>query len=449
MNILVVDDEKDFRNLLTEIISNSGYQIDSAPDGKTALEMVQKKDYDVALIDFIMPKMDGRDLMREIKRVNNETAVIFITGHGSLESAEDAIKQGAYDYITKPVQFEGLENLLKRLFETRSLIAENRQLKKVLRQKYSFENIIGNSHSMMKVAKLIEFASQSFEPVYIEGENGTGKGLVAKTIHFNSCRASKPFISHDCSALNSEMLIDEWLGSEAVNKEEKNYLKRSIFRLAHKGTIFLNEICTLSKRSQEVLLQIINSKLIFPQQGNRTDPVDIRIVVSNSGNLQEYVIKGLFDPNLYDALCSIRIDLCPLLERREDIPVLVEHFLKLYDKKGSISMLPETINILQKYNWPENVWELENVIKNLSVCRKSEMILPEDLPDHILKSCDRKSTFKYKNLKPISLIEKEAILRTLHSYDWDIVQATKVLQISSSTLYRKIKKYNLRKSAED
>jgi len=436
-HILIVDDEEDFRELLAEIISRLGHVVHTAADGFDAISLIQEVDFDVALVDFLMPNMNGLELMRELKQIDKDIEVIFVTGQGSIESAVNAMKEGAYDYITKPIKFEELENLLKRLLENRRLISENRQLKKVLRQKYSFQNIIANSLSMMEVVKKIELASQNQLPVLIQGETGTGKELIANTIHFNGDRDSKTFMPQDCGALSDDFLFDEWVGRE-VTKEQNFYTKKGIFRLANKGTVLLKEISLLSENAQKMLLKILHSNQVFPSGRDTSSPIDIRIIASSQTDLNELVNKGSFNPDLFRLLNSIQIDLPPLRDRKEDIPILIDCFYKEKNLEKVINFASETLTILKDYNWPQNILELKSVVEGFISVQKGNEILPKHLPDYLIKDLAHNST---PNQKSLEEIEKEAIKHTLQNCNGNAKKAAEILQISNSTLYRKLKKY--------
>ena len=422
--ILIVDDEEDFRDLLSEIISGSGYRTFTAADGLQALGLVRQQDVDVALIDFIMPHLDGLQLMRQLKKIDREIAVIFITGHGSIESAVNAMKEGAYDYITKPIQFEELENLLKRLFETKKLRRENRQLKRILRQKYNFENIVGNSPAMMTVKREIEAASQNREVVWICGETGTGKELIAKTIHFNSARASASFVPSDCSVLKEQRLLDEWLGREESTGPDKGYSKLGVFRTANKGTVFLQEIFALSKKAQKILLQILLTGEVFPIRAEKAIPVDVRFIITGKIDLQEMIDENQFNIKLFDLLNAHKIDLPSLKDRKDDIPLLIRHFFQ--QEADDISVDENALQILQRYHWPENVWELQNVLQSALAIQSNRKIGVKDLPGYLTKSVNQ-------NLKPLHQIEKEAVLHTLAVCNGDYTLAAKILQIDRET----------------
>lgn len=439
VHILIVDDEEDFRELLAEIISRSGYIVHTAADGLEAINLCQTIDFDVALIDFLMPKMNGLQLLRELKQIDRDIAVIFITGQGSIESAVNAMKEGAYDYITKPIQFEELENLLKRLLENRRLISENRQLKKVLRQKYSFKNIIANSHAMMGVVKKIEVASQNQLPVLIQGESGTGKELIAKTIHFNSERASNTFMPHDCSALSGNLLIDEWVGRESTQKQN-SYAKKGIFRLANKGTVFLKEISILSKNAQKILSQILHSNKISPKGCNKSYSINVRIIAAGQTNLKNLVKQNSFDPDLFHLFTVNAIELPPLRDRKEDIPMLVEYFLQEKSLEEVTYFSSECLDFFKDYTWPQNIWELKNVVESSISVQKMGQILPKHLPDYLVKKL---ALNDISNRKTLQQIEKEAIQNTLQTCDGKPKKAAGILQISLTTLYRKMKKYQL------
>jgi DNA-binding NtrC family response regulator len=440
-SILVVDDEEDFRELLAEIITRLHFQVFTAADGLAALELIKKNEIDIALIDFLMPRMNGLDLLRQIKKLNQDIAVIFITGHGSIESAVNAMKEGAYDYITKPIQFQELENLLIRLVRTRELAQENYNLKKILRQKYQFQNIVASSPAMMKILRTVENAAQNQEPVYIYGEAGTGKEMIAKTIHFNSTRRNGLFIPHDCSVLTEKFLLDEWLGRKASNSKY-SWTKKGVFRIADGGTVFLKEIAAISAAAQEVLLQIVKtSQIPYPNKKQNTE-IDVRIICASRTPLDDLVEKGTFNADLFKHLNSIPIHIPPLRARKSDIPLLVHHFLKEKDSGQIIDVEPQAMQALQTYRWFENVSELRNIVYRCVSLQKGGSISLDDLPDYIVQTVRKEQTHQTQSLAEV---EKEAIFRTLQLCNWNITHTARALQITRSTLHRKIELYQLKR----
>jgi len=443
-NILVVDDEPDFRELFAEIITRLGYQVVTAANGLEALEFIRQQKIDVALIDFQMPQLNGLELLHEIKKIDEEIAVLFVTGHGSIESAVAAIKQGAYDYITKPIHFTEFENLLQRLLLNRSLIRENRRLKAELRRKYDLQNIIGSSKVMLAVLRQLEQASKNSMPILLEGERGTGKELAAKAIHFNSGRADKPFIPFDCRVLSDELIMVEWAGKEAENSSsDSRYSKKGIFRLAQGGTIFLLEVAALSPAMQKVLLQIIQTNQINLVESTQFFPLDVRLIVGSTSPLKILTAKQSFIAELYQQLSQFQVTLPPLRERLDDIPLLIRYFLQQHSKTSLPILADNTLQILQHYSWPENIWELENVVLHSLAVQKAEVILPNHLPDYILQEVDESFQFGSPIVKSLTQIEKEAILNILEMQNWNLESTARWLQISPAILVRKMKRHHL------
>ncbi|NOY79057.1 MAG: sigma-54-dependent Fis family transcriptional regulator [Calditrichaeota bacterium] len=447
VSILIADDEEDFRIIFSDIIQKMGYHVETAQNGQEALAVVERHPIDIALVDFKMPGMSGLELLKEIKSRKPQIEVILITGMGTIDSAVEAMKSGAYDYITKPVNFEELENVLRRIIQTQSLIRENQILKEAVRQKYKFQNLIGATPQMQKVFQIIEKISKNRSTVLIQGESGTGKELIARAIHFNGPWADKPFLPVDCSAIPANLVESELFGHEKGSFTGALYSKKGLFRLAEGGTVFLDEIGELPRDVQPKLLRALQEREVKPVGGSRPIPVDVRIIAATNQNLEEAISEGRFREDLFYRLNVVQIDVPPLRERRDDIPLLVQHFIEKYRKKQAKSGIkrisPEALQVLMLYHWPGNVRELENVIERTFALGGTETIQVSDLPDYLIQQIPKDNPPERTVLRSLREIEKEAIDRTLRAVKGDRSRAAEILKIDRTTLYRKIKRYKL------
>ena len=447
VSILIADDEEDFRIIFSDIIQKMGYHVKTAQNGEEALAVVAHHPIDIALVDFKMPGMSGLELLKEIKARKPQIEVILITGMGTIDSAVAAMKSGAYDYITKPVNFQELENVLRRLIQTQSLIRENRFLKEAVRQKYKFQNLVGATPGMQKVFQLIEKVSKNRSTVLIEGDSGTGKELIARAIHFNGPWADKPFLPVDCSAIPANLVESELFGHEKGSFTGVDYSKKGLFRLAEGGTVFLDEIGELPQDVQPKLLRALQEREVKPVGGSKYIPIDVRIIAATNQNLELAISEGRFREDLFYRLNVVQIVVPPLRERRDDIPLLIQHFIEKYRKKQEKSKIrrisPEALQVLMLYHWPGNVRELENIIERTFALEGNEAIQISDLPDYLIQQVPKEVPSMGTTLRSLQEIEKEAIDRTLRAVNGDKNRAAKVLKIDRTTLYRKMKRYHL------
>lgn len=447
VSILIADDEEDFRIIFSDIIQKMGYHVETAPNGEEALAVLEQYPIDIALIDFKMPGMSGLELLKEIKARKPQIEVILITGMGTIDSAVAAMKSGAYDYITKPVNFQELENVLRRLIQTQLLIRENQFLKEAVRQKYKFQNLVGATPEMQKVFQLIEKVSKNRSTVLIEGESGTGKELIARAIHFNGPWAEKPFLPVDCSAIPANLVESELFGHEKGSFTGADYSKKGLFRLAEGGTVFLDEISELPQDVQPKLLRALQEREVKPVGGSKYIPIDVRIIAATNQNLELAVSEGRFREDLFYRLNVVQIVVPPLRERRDDIPLLIHHFIEKYRKKQEKSKIRrvsrEALQVLMLYHWPGNVRELENIIERTFALEGNEAIQISDLPDYLIQQVPKDVPSRGTVLRSLQEIEKEAIDRTLRAVNGDKNRAAKILNIDRTTLYRKIKRYHL------
>ncbi len=447
VSILIADDEEDFRIIFSDIIQKMGYHVKTAQNGEEALAVVAHHPIDIALIDFKMPGMSGLELLKEIKSRKPQIEVILITGMGTIDSAVAAMKSGAYDYITKPVNFQELENVLRRIIQTQSLIRENQLLKEAVRQKYKFQNLIGATPGMQKVFQLIEKVSKNRSTVLIEGESGTGKELIARAIHFNGPWAEKPFLPVDCSAIPANLVESELFGHEKGSFTGAQYSKKGLFRLAEGGTVFLDEIGELPPDVQPKLLRALQEREVKPVGGSNYISIDVRIIAATNQNLERAILEGRFREDLFYRLNVVQITVPPLRERRDDIPLLIQHFIEKYQKKQEKSEIrrisTEALRVLMLYHWPGNVRELENVIERTFALGAGEAIQISDLPDYLLQQVPKEVPSTGGALRSLLEIEKEAIDRTLRAVNGDKNRAAEILKIDRTTLYRKMKRYQL------
>jgi DNA-binding NtrC family response regulator len=451
--ILVVDDDRNSCQLLAEFLAGEGFQIDTAWDGKQALSMLEKETFDIVLTDLKMPKVNGIQVLESLSRTNPTAIGIIITGYGTIKSAIEAIRAGAYDYITKPVQLDEVKLTLERALEHQTLIRENITLKQQLKSKYRFENIIGDSESIQQIFRLIEKVADSNTTVLIYGESGTGKELVARAIHYNSPRADKSWIPVNCGAIPEGLLESELFGYEkgAFTGATKTRIGR--FETAHQGTIFLDEVVDMSPALQVKLLRVLQDQSFERVGGVRTIKADVRILAATNRKLEEEVAKGRFREDLYYRLNVIPIVLPPLRDRKSDIPLLIQHFLsqkKSTDKRSIKGISPKAMELLMNYHWPGNIRELENLINRLLVLHNGHMVTGKELPEKIV-TCATESPAVVPEIPPngiclksaVDEFEKQLILKALEKTKGVKKRAANILGLNRTTLVQKIKKARL------
>lgn len=391
LNLLIVEDEPGHRRALEAHFSKS-YNVLTAEHGQKALEIASQQPIHLLIIDLILPGgTDGLDVMRRIRQIHPESSAIMITAQPTVRTAVQAMKEGAVDYVIKPLDLDELRVKVDRAAEQYLLKEENRRLRQQLRTTYDFRNIVGRSGVMQEVYRMIEQVSQSRATVLIRGESGTGKELVAKAIHYSSDRANGPFIAVSCAALPETLLESELFGHEKNAFTGATTQKPGRFELAHKGTLFLDEIAEVPPNIQVKLLRVLQEREFERLGGTKPIKVDVRLIAATNKDLRQMVEAGTFREDLYYRLHVIEIYLPPLRERKDDIPLLVEHFLSRYSEENGKNLkacTPEAMEILMKYHWPGNVRELENVIERAVVLADSdtELITPELLPPSILAS---------------------------------------------------------------
>jgi DNA-binding NtrC family response regulator len=444
--ILIADDDENLRKIIEYNLSNKGYRVLLASNGKEALDIFKNEDVDIAVTDIKMEKLDGLELLEEIKKLKSNALVIMITAHGSIETAVKAMKLGAHDYITKPFDRDELQIVIEKALNLQSLIVENIRLRQELADRFSLNNVIGVSSKMKKIYDLVARVAKSDSTVLLQGESGTGKELIARAIHFNSSRAEKPFVTVNCSAIPENLLESELFGyvKGAFTGATKD--KQGKFEAASGGTIFLDEIGDTRKDLQAKLLRVLQEKSIDKVGTTQTIHVDVRIIAATNIPLEIALEEGKFREDLYYRISVIPVLLPPLRERKDDIPLLTQHFI---DKRGGrgCKILPEVLDIFDHYNWPGNVRELENIIERALVLRKEDnAISPEDIPDYVrIKQC----------ISPMSLeipddgikldeVEKELIMNALNKAEQNQTKAAELLGISRQTLIYRMQKHDIK-----
>ncbi|MFH2013327.1 MAG: sigma-54 dependent transcriptional regulator [Pseudomonadota bacterium] len=445
--ILVVDDEEKMRNLLKKVLSIQGFSVQTAHNGIDALRKIEDTPFEVIVADMRMPEMNGMDLLKTIKHTRPEIYVVLMTAFGSIGSAVEAMKKGAYDYITKPFKMDEITLVVKKALEEKGLRKEVASLRNEVRSKYKFDNLIGKSKVMQDVFDLIRRISSSKSTVLIYGRSGTGKELVAKAVHYNSPRKDKPFVAVNCSAIPETLLESELFGHVKGAFTGAIATRKGLFEEANGGTIFLDEIGNISSAIQVKLLRVLQEREIRRVGGSENIKVDIRLIAASNQNLEEAVNRGEFREDLFYRLNVINIKLPDLKDRMDDVPLLANHFLKKYTKGNNEdikSISKDAMNLLLEYNWPGNVRELENVIERAIALARYEEILQEDLPSKIRNI---QMTANWKEVLPenvtIEELERDYIVKTLKKTKGHKINTANILGIDRRTLYRKIKKYNI------
>jgi DNA-binding NtrC family response regulator len=441
VSILVVDDEESVRDSLYNWFIDDGYAVETAENAKKALSMLEARDFDIILADIKMPGMDGMEMHRRIKTLNKEPIFIIMTAFASVETAVQALKNGAYDYVTKPFDPDDLSHLVRNAASHVTLKAENKSLKDRITSLEDVEDLIGESEAMRQVLKEVESVAQSNSSVIITGKSGTGKELIARAIHSNSPRKYFPLITVHCGALTESLLESELFGHEKGAFTGASFNRKGRFEMADGGTIFLDEIGTISPKMQIELLRVLETRTFVRVGGNKEISSDFRVICATNRDLKNMVEKGIFREDLYYRLNVVNIRIPPLRERTEDIPLLVNHFIRKYCKSMSrdlISVEPAALKHLQELEYPGNVRELENMIERAIVIGNGKEIRLKDLPmgKDVMSS----------SIESLDDLERKHIASILDKYKWNISRASKALNVDRATLYNKIKKYDLKKT---
>lgn len=446
--ILVVDDEEIIRDSLFFILEKEGYEVDKAENGKEAFEKVKATHYDLVITDIEMPVMKGTELLEKIKTYDVQTAVIIITAFGSLDTAITAMRNGASDYILKPVEFDELLIKAKRLFEVKDLLLENKILREEIHRKYDFENIVGKSSSIKKIFEMIEAVAETDSTVLISGNSGTGKELVARALHYKSHRKNKPFIAVNCGAISENLIESELFGHKKGAFTGAISDKDGYMKAANGGTLFLDEISEMPPQLQVKLLRAIQEKEYTPVGTTVSLPVNARFIATTNRNLEEEVKAGRFREDLYYRINVIDIHLPSLKEREEDIPLLADHFLDKYRKelnKNIRGIDNDAMRALLSHEWKGEVRELENIIERAVIFCKSDMISLADLPPSVKpKSDDIEFSFTGSLDDSVRKFERDFIMRALENNDNNKEKTADALKVGLSTLYRKLKELDIK-----
>jgi two-component system, NtrC family, response regulator AtoC len=449
--ILVVDDDAVARGLLAEALRKEGYAVDEAPGGAEAVERGRHIRFDVVLTDIRMGDVDGFAVLQEFKQHSPDTSIVLLTAFGSMEGAIEGIRQGAYDYLAKPFKKEEVKLVVQRSLEHSRLVRENARFKEELRDRQDLSRLVGSSPLMLEVYKLVARVSSGKSTVLVEGESGTGKELIARAIHANSPRRERSFVPVNCAALPDTLLETELFGHEKGAFTGAIGAKKGLFEAAHEGTIFLDEIGDVGAALQVKLLRVIQEQEVRRVGGTTSTKVDVRIIAATNRDLSHLVREGKFREDLFYRLNVVRIVMPPLRERREDIPMLVHHFLqKVTSENGQTirGFIPDTMAILQRYHWPGNVRELENVIERAVSLTHGPLILPDDLPGAVRETTSNLAESAalpghHGELISLDELEKRYLIRVLQECSHNKVRAAKILGIDRRTLYRMAERFGL------
>jgi two-component system response regulator PilR (NtrC family) len=452
--ILVIDDEEIMREILETLLAREGYDVRLASSGEEGLSLARSMPFDAALVDIMMPGLDGIATLDELKRIDEELAVLIITAYASVESAISAMKAGAFDYITKPFKNEEVLVVVRNAMERRQLMSENRNLRQNIQERYhKFANIIGKSPRMRQVFDLIIQAAPSRSTILIQGESGTGKELVARAIHAHSSRSERPFVTVNSGNLPPDLLESTLFGHVKGAFTGAVYPKKGLFDLADKGSIFFDEIGTVALETQTKLLRVIQERDFMRLGGMETIKVDVRIIAATNADLRQMTEDERFREDLFYRLHVISIELPPLRERKDDIPLLAQHFLRKYgdeNRKTGLELTPAALDLLTDYDWPGNVRELENVIERAVVLTAGPRIGIELIPEHVRKTPDFSvpqfvvppEGISFKDVT--SDFEKKLIESTLEAAGGVQKRAAELLHIKPTTLNEMIKRYDIR-----
>ena len=446
-NVLVVDDDKLVNDFLVETMERAGYKTDAVYSGEDALLTFREKEYDIVLADYKMKEMDGVTLLKHIKAINPDTVYIIMTAFGTVETAVKAIKLGAYDFLLKPVLPETIEHILNRVTEILKLKSDNEIMRKDLAHK--FQNIIGKSKPMREIFDLIQSVADARSTVMITGSSGSGKELVARAIHYTSNRHDKPFIKLNCAALPENLVEAELFGYEKGAFTDAKKTNRGRFELADGGTLLLDEISEMPLNLQSKLLRVLQEREFERIGSSTTISVDVRIVATSNRNLNECISTGKFREDLFYRLNVIPIHLCPLNERKEDIPLLVNHFIDKYNRENNrhISGVEQAgMNMLMNYHWRGNVRELENIIERAVVTTKNEQLSEDDFPIDLALGTQGDNTPGLKIPMKLEEGNKYLILKTLEKYNGNKTRAAEALGITTRTIRNKLSEYKVLES---
>jgi two-component system response regulator HydG len=445
-SILVIDDDRAHRTMLRTLLGGWGYEVEEADDGARAIEKVYEKPFDLVLMDVRMAEVSGLEALPEIRRFNPAIPIIIMTAYSSVETAVEALKKGAYDYLTKPLDFEELRLAIDRAMDHGRLKEENRILKETLGAGFDTGDIIGRSRAMVELLETVALVAPTEATVLITGESGTGKELIAGAIHFNSPRRKQPFVKVNCAAITETLLESELFGHEKGAFTGADRRREGRFRLAHGGSIFLDEISEMSVAMQAKLLRVIQEKEIQRVGGEEILKVDVRVIGATNRDLQERIRAGWFREDLYYRLNVVPLHVPGLRERREDIPLLAQHFLMTFAEKNSKPVkgfTPQAMDAIVRYDWPGNVRELMNAVERGVILCRGEYVSEKDLPFPLREEASREPELAGAKDLPLEEVERATILQTLESSSGNKSEAARRLGITRRTLHKKLKKYGM------
>ena len=444
--VLVAEDDAAIREGIATALRQDRFEVRTAASGSEALRAFLDEPADVVVSDMKMPGLDGQALLEQVRAIQPDTIYIIVTAFGAIDSAVEAMRRGAYDFLTKPVHVDRLSLIIRKALQTRDLGRENEELRRQLGERTSLRNIVGRSPQMLSLLSTVQQVAASDATVLIQGESGTGKELVAQALHRTGKRVAGPFVGISCAALPETLLEDELFGHEKGAFTGADRRRAGCFELAHDGTLFLDEIGDVSLGTQAKLLRVLEERSFQRVGGAETIRVDVRLVAATNSDLEKHVAEGTFRPELYYRIKVVTLRVPPLRERLEDIPLLVNHFLvgltKRHDKaiKGVDA---SAMRILTAYAWPGNVRELRNCVEEMVVLAKKDVLTEEDVPASLATFDSSGHAFTVQAGVPLSDIERQAILHTLNLVSGNKRKAAELLGIGAATLYRKMGEYGL------
>jgi DNA-binding NtrC family response regulator len=442
IGILIVDDEASVRDSLYQWFKADGYRVDTAEDAASALKKLQENPWDIILLDIKMPGMDGIELQNRIKQIDKNIVTIIITAYASVDTAIQALKEGAFDYVTKPVDPDDLSRLIRNAIEKRRLVTENIQLRQQIEELSLPDEVVGESLAMKRVMEMVNTVAKTDSTVMILGESGTGKELIARAIHSRSSRRYFPIITINCGAYPEGLLESELFGHEKGAFTGAMYRRKGKLEMADKGTLFLDEIGNVSEKMQMDLLRVIETKNFTRLGGDKAIDVDFRVISATNKDLEKAIKEGSFREDLYYRLNVFSILLPPLRERRTDIPLIAKYFLSKYAQsmnKNVVDFSPQAMEMFMGYDWPGNIREVRNVVERAMVVAQGPQIQVEDI------SFPFPSPATPSGGASLEEVEKDQILKILNQTKGNIAQAAEILKISRLTIYNKIEKYHLKK----
>ena len=436
--LLVADDDQVARELLAEVLAGEGYRVRVAAGGEECLRLAEAEPLDMALVDLRMPDLDGLAVLKRLAAVQPGLPVVILTAFATIETAIEAVRAGAYDYLSKPFRMEEIKLVVRRTLEARRLASENQQYRQELRARYGFENLIGQSHQMVEIYTLVARVARLDTTVLIQGETGTGKELVARAIHYASPRADRPFVVVDCAALSETLFESELFGHERGAFTGASTARRGLLETSSGGTCFLDEIGELTTALQAKLLRTLQERTIRRVGGNEPIPVDVRLLAATNRDLRKLVAEGRFRDDLYYRLNVVTLTVPPLRERPQDIPLLAQHFLEKFAAAAARPvrrLAPEALALLTGYHWPGNVRELEHAIERAVALASAEMLLPDDFPPHLRAEPAEVARLPAARMT-LEEVKRWYVSKVLQESGGNKLRAAELLGIDRSTLYR-------------